>query len=178
MCGEIPAGHYAKDVVLHFPTNTASVRLPLPFQFEHVVEIRVNEITVTSPNGGAVEPNLWRLQLGPQLETHQVCNAAGDGYAFNINNGFVSYTRYDRPRVLQVNNRGQINHLTARLMTVSAANAVADPTFVSATVNLTFVMKKPLWVPDYEIEQAQNLPQNAMGLLSTKARIGHLNPRQ
>lgn len=177
MCGEIPPGHYAKDVVLHFPTNVSSVRLPLPFQFEHVTEIRINEITVTAPNGGAVEPNLWRVQLGPNLETHQICNAAGDGYAFNITAGAISHVSYDRPRVLQVNNRGQINHLSARLMTVSAANVVGNPVFTSATISLTLVMKKPLWVPDYVIEEGKFLPQNATGTLSTKSRIGAVDPR-
>lgn len=169
MCGEIPNGHWAKDVVLHFTVGNSLALLNLDTTLDHIVEIRVNEICVEEPNGGTISPNMWRVQLGPNLETNEASNAGGYGWAFNIDDAVVTHTVFDRPRVITLNNRGKLNIINARMFSIDENNRVTNATFKSATLHLTFVMKKALWVPEVFLEEDRTFPLNARGEKSTKA---------
>ncbi len=171
MCGEIPKGHYGKDVVLHFETNNNFARLDFPYTFEHITEIRINEITIVDPNAGLAVPNLWRIEFTPLMETVQVCTAGGAGYAFNINSATISHVSYDRPRVVSVNNRAQMSSISGRLVTVSPVGVVGDPVFTDATFNLTFIMKNPTWVPEKIMALDKTEPLYNRGINSTRARF-------
>ncbi len=164
MCGEVPPGHYKIDVVVHLGTNESTIKIPLQRKMEWVREIWLTEYQViNSPTIG-----LFRIALSDALTEQSVTNATGHGMCFAVDNTVVSHNVYEKPRIVTVENRGQLIELDVKVRDVSTG-AVVVPTFTNATFFFTFVMKDPLWNPDEIIAQDIRLPQNAAGQFSTRA---------
>ena len=164
MCGEVPAGHYAIDVVVHLAANQTNVVIPLPRKMEWLSEIWLNEYQVI----GSPSIGLFRLNLKNLLQQQEVTNAVGEGYCVLVDSTVVSHIVYQKPRVVTVNKRGQVHQLEVNLQDVTG-NALAVPTFTSATFMFTFIMRDPHWSPEHTIAGDKLLPQNAAGQFSTRA---------
>lgn len=165
MCGDIPKGHYAKDVVAFLQTNQTFIRVPLPHDFENVVEIRCREGFVV----GAGAVGAWRIKVDTQMPEDEATNAIGQGFVFGINNTTCTHVVYTNPRVVTKAHRTKMTDLVVYISGVSAANAATVPTYTQAFFIFTFVMKNARFEPGLALLQDATLPQNARGPFSTKA---------
>ncbi len=170
MCGDIPKGHYAKDVTIAFTTNQTSIRLPLPFKFENVEQIRLREVFVK----GAAATGLWRLQVNPDQTAQEVSNANGEGTVIGVDNTGVTHTIFTNPRVITDVGRGTLIDCVATISAVDATNNIVTPTFTQAFFVLQFIMKKPFYDPQATLDAERANPLNARGQYSTRAPFNRL----
>ncbi len=162
-------GHFRIDLTLAFATNGASRQIPLPRQLQHVKEVWLNEYTIVGPNGGALLPSVWRLDLGNELSENESSNAPGKGTIISINGATVAHVHYDTPVVICTNNCAQLNMLNCRVSSVAlATGAVADATFSEAVFKLSFICEDPTWTPDLTLEIAKVEPRRAQARFSTR----------
>src|SRR5271167_1150351 len=165
---DLAKGYYKKDVVLYYGANQNVLNFQLPHKFENVKQILLIEYSVVAPNGGAVSPNLWRLDIGPQLAQNLVTNAVGSGACLIMDSAICSHTHYDTPIIYSLEPQGAITSFSANFFAVTAAGLV-PATFTEATVFLTFIMQDKAWMPDQAMLQYVSDPQNAKGQFSTRS---------
>ena len=164
MCGEVPKGHYAIDVVVHLQNNQTTVKVPLTRKLEWVTEVWLTEYQVDT--AGAV--GAYRLGLGNMLKQQQISNVPGDGFVFAVDATTVTHVVYQKPRKVTVDNRGWELALDVSVRNVTNG-AIEIPTYSSATFFLTFILKDPSWSPELELFIDKSLPQNTTGQFSTRA---------
>lgn len=122
MCGDIPPGHSARDIVVVLPTDSASALIRLPFQFKNVTEIRLREYSTIGATTG-----VYRCKLANDIITDQQSNALGDGFVFSLVTA-AAHVHYDNPIVVARYERGSVSQLNvqvARLDPVTLAPGTA-----------------------------------------------------
>lgn len=170
MCGDIPKNCYAKDVTIAFTTNQTSIRLPLPFKFENVEQIRLREVFVKT--AGAI--GTWRLQVNPDQTAQEVSNANGEGTVIAIDNLVATHTIFTNPRVITDVGRGTLIDCVCNIAAVDNSNNLVQPTFEQAFFVLQFIMKKPFFDPQATLDAERANPLNARGQYSTRAPFNRL----
>ena len=165
MCGDIPKGCYAKDVTVVFNTNQTRVRLPLPYRFENVKQIRLREAFIRGAGGAG----LWRLQVNPDQIAHEVSNASGEGSVIGVDNTTVSHTIFTNPRTITDAGRGSIIDCVCSIVEVSGTGVVSSPTFTQAFFVLQFIMEVPFFDVEATIQRDRQNPLENRGQFSTKA---------
>lgn len=163
MCGDIPAGHTARDVVLVFSANQTSVRLGLPFQFHNVVEVRVREVFVQGANFA-----IGRLKFNNDATEHEACNAVGEGFVFGVD-GAISHTVYTNPRKISDRSKAIITDVFCTLTGILGNDVVIAPTYTQAYFVLTFIMRDERYDAAATFQQRQEDPSTAKGQFSTRA---------
>jgi len=166
MCGEIPKGHTARDVVLVFDANSTNVRLGLPFQFHNVVEVRVREVYFQGANFA-----VGRLKFNLDAVEHEACNAVGEGFVFGLNTGATgfSHTVYTNPRKISDRFRPVLTEVNATIDSLTSTTALGTPGYTLAFFVLTFIMRDEPYTPAAVFEQRQQDPRIAKGEFSTRA---------
>lgn len=138
---ELKKGFYRVDACLRFGTNETNIILPLSMRLEDVVEMTLYEYSIVAPNGGAIEPSLWRLSFPDLLIASHISNF-GQGHPFVIDNAVCTHVVYDTPRTVSVTHKGWLNSLRVQMY----SNGVA-PTFTSATFFISFLCRDKQWIP-------------------------------
>lgn len=141
MCGEIPKGHSAVDVVVCLPTNTPSLVVNLPRQFMNVREIRLREYFMQGATAGA-----YRVKFVNDQVTAEQTNAGGDGLIFAVDTN-ENLIHYDNPRTVALYERGSLTNLNVVVSRVNPADlaAAAVPNFTLAYFLITIVTKDEVY---------------------------------
>ena len=148
-----------------FSTNQTSVRLPLPYKFENVKQIRLREVFVR----GAASVGTWRLQVNSDQIAQEVSNANGEGTVIGVDNTVATHTILTNPRVVTDAGRGSIIDVYCNIVEVGANNVLSNPTFAQAFFVLQFIMEKPFHDVEAIIQRDRQNPLEARGQYSTKA---------
>lgn len=140
------------EVAVRLGANQITAHVDLGKKLEHIIELRIDEYAVRTPNGGAVTPSLWRLWIKgfyPEITT----NANGRGYPIVIDNATLTHVVYTRPRVMSTQNNGEMNHLDIEIRDENGAAV----TFDDATFYLTFVTTTPGYDNNLVMQQHYDL---------------------
>ena len=129
---------------IRLSTNQNSVRVAINQNLNNVVAVYLDEYAVSVPNGGAIIPDLWRVDFVGKLFSSTSSNAGGTGYPLIIDNATYTHVVYDQPRLMSEQPHDSLNFLQLRI----SDETNADVTFTSMTLFLTFVCESPDWRPD------------------------------
>jgi len=157
MCGEIPAGHTGYTQCIRL--TEASARVALNQQLKNVTEIRLDEYAIRNPNGGAIAPDLWRIEFVGNLQPHINTNAAGRGYPILVDNTVQTHVIYDRPRLMY--SPTAVNTLSSIQLRI-ADETGALVTFDAMTIFITVVCIDEHWDPAVVMAQSFLAPVNNM----------------
>lgn len=122
--------------------TSASAVVELGRKLEHVKRVLLREYAIHRPNGGAIAPNVYKLQFRNQdFYPHEASNSDGpQGTVLIINNAAVTHVVYNyEPRVLSTSNKGWCTKVELAVLLETGAPA----TFDSATFVLEFQCVTP-----------------------------------
>ena len=141
------------EVVARLGANGVNARIDIGKKLEHIVELRLDEYAIRTPNGGAVTPSLWRLWFKGRFYEEATTNANGRGYPIVIDNATLTHVVYTRPRVISTQANGEMNHLEFEIRDENGAAV----TFADATFYFTFVTVEPDVSVDLVMQQQYDL---------------------
>lgn len=140
--------------------TAASAVVELGRKLEHVSKVLLREYAIHRPNGGAIAPNVYKLQFRNQdFYPHEASNSDGPhGTVLVINNAAVTHVVYDyQPRILSSSNKGMCSKVELAVLLETGAPA----TFDSATFVLEFVCHSPAFNAQrvlWDDQQTPNFP--------------------
>lgn len=140
--------------------TAASAVVELGRKLEHVKRVTLREYAIHRPNGGAIAPNVFKLQVRNQdFYPHEASNSNGPaGTVLVIDNAAVTHVVYDfHPRIISSSPKGMLSKLELALVLETGAAA----TFDSATFVFEFECFTPAFSPErvlWDDRQTPNFP--------------------
>lgn len=155
MCGEIKPWQIQKSVSIRLTTSASNTTVTLPYQFQRVEEIRLDEFLFVGFNGGVSGVTYLNMRInGAASDCINNDNNQGTAIPVNV---LTSHMIYNRPRVLQTAHGATVNDFQVRLEQSDGTLT----TFTECLLVLTFVMRKSAAeLADYRQQQAMlDIPQ-------------------
>lgn len=154
MCGTIPAGHKAYTIMIRLGANENVTRVKLDQNLSHIRQIRLDEYAIRNPNGGAVDPDLWRIDFQGTFYSSLTTNATGIGYPIIVDNSVLTHVVYTRPRIMSEEHHAKMTFLQLSIKDENGANV----TFDTMTLFITVVCQLPTWSADRVMAQTHLIP--------------------
>lgn len=142
MCGDLPAGHKKYTVCMRLGANADTGRVFIVGKIDNVKEVWLEEYAIRDPNGAAVTPSLWKLNMGG-FGTHvETSSGAGTGYPLVIDNASLTHVVFTRPRVMSIDGKAAV---TSFEYSLTDADTGAAATFLDATFYVSFIYEIEGW---------------------------------
>lgn len=117
---------HKQQLALRFGVNESRGTVDLGKRLQNVASISLVEYAIRNPNGGALAPATWTVNLSSRFVAEQTGNTGGRGHVIIVDDAALTHHEYLNPRIITRSRFPALDRLDYRITDHTGAAAAFD----------------------------------------------------